>query len=119
MVCFVITHALKVISGMTSKPSRSCTGSKAVFPGMFFFNQSIMNFLTTEKALTIYEYLQTKAKNPAIVPPTRGRANGAFVFYKIKLWWEKGMAKKVEQETGDICPVFKKTKKGSLGGTAV
>lgn len=49
-----------------------------------------MNFLTiTEKALAIYEYLQTEAENPAIVPPTRGRENGAFVSYKMKLQWEE------------------------------
>lgn len=71
-----------------------------------------MNFLKiTEKALAIYEYLQTKAKNPAIVPPIRGRANGAFVFYKIKLWWENRMAKKADQETVEILALCLKRQK--------
>lgn len=72
-----------------------------------------MNFLTTtEKALAIHEYLQTKAENPATVPPTRGRTNGAFVSYKMKLQWERRMAKKRDEEvveTFGLC--LKKTKR--------
>lgn len=57
-----------------------------------------------------YEF-QTKAENPATVPLSRETANGAFVSYEMKLWWERRMAKKADEEvvkTFALC--FKKMK---------
>lgn len=70
----------------------------------------MLNFLTiTEKALDIYEDLQINDKNSATVTPIRRRANSGSVFYKIKLWWERRVAEKVDKEIVKILlPVFKK-----------
>lgn len=69
----------------------------------------MLKFLTiTEKALGIYEDLQINDKSPAIVTPIRRRVNGGSVFYKIKFWWERRMAKRADEEiVKTLSPVFK------------